>query len=351
MRVSLVAWALMVTLPSFGHAEDRSAMAYGRLKAAAATITSPHMRAQTLDALSVDPCAYHRAHLSAHDKMFILKQLRTAGFIPDPAFVSDAEAQMTGVFPKLTRDPSACPGLAQPFISAPGGNGGSHHDWPGGLVDHEDANLRIGRDLAATYEAQSGVPVDMDTLTAAIIWHDWGKALVLTWRGDGTLTPEYYIAGTGAHHILGLAEAMARGLPANMIIAQACAHTAPVGGDAQSVANWLKAAAIIARVDTVPLAADVPSRECLISHAADDNWVHAEVAVQLSDAVLARLAPRYGFDPQDQRVYLTRFRHVVLTAIGADRLYGLWQTEGDDGVVRAINDLKLVAHTDDKPPS
>ncbi|WAC49175.1 hypothetical protein OVA03_04470 [Asticcacaulis sp. SL142] len=351
MRVYLVAWALMMTLPSFGHGEDRSAMAYGRLKAAAATITSAKVRAQTLDALGTDPCVHHRAHLSAHDKALILKQLRAAGFIPEPASPSDAEAQMTGVFPKLTRDASACPGLAQPFITAPGGNGGSHHDWPGGLVDHEDANLRIGRDLAATYEAQSGVPVDADTLTAAIIWHDWAKALVLTWQGDGTLTSEYYIAGAGAHHILGLAEAMARGLPADMIMAQACAHTAPVGSDAQTVANWLKAAAIIARLDTVPVLPEVATRECLISNASDDNWVHAEVAVQSSDAVLARLAPRYGFDPQDRPVYLTRFRHVVLKALGADRLYGLWQAEGDDGVARAINDLKLPAHTDDKPPS
>ena len=56
---------------------------------------------------------------------------------------------------------------------------------------------------------------------------------------------------TGGHHILGLAESMARGNAPLLVLTQACAHAAPTLGNEFKVVNWLRAAAIIARVDPV----------------------------------------------------------------------------------------------------
>jgi hypothetical protein len=97
------------------------------------------------------------------------------------------------------------------------------------------------------------------------MWHDWAKTIVFQWNVDGTefqelafggngKTDDYGAVGnskTGAHHILGLAEAMARAMPPRFVIAEACAHSAPVLGAEYKAVNWIRAAAIIARVDPV----------------------------------------------------------------------------------------------------
>ena len=44
---------------------------------------------------------------------------------------------------------------------------------------------------------------------------------------------------------------MKRGLPADFVITQASAHSAPTLGDEFMVVNWLRAAAILARIDPV----------------------------------------------------------------------------------------------------
>ena len=89
----------------------------------------------------------------------------------------------------------------------------------------------------------SGMPADIflsqDLMIAAPIWHDWAKPMVFQWNSDGTefkelsfggngMTDNFGAAGnskTGAHHILSVAEAMKRGLPPELVISQASAHS------------------------------------------------------------------------------------------------------------------------------
>ncbi|KSB90438.1 hypothetical protein AS593_13225 [Caulobacter vibrioides] len=337
--VLALAAGLVVTAVASGET-PRTVAKLERLRQAANGLADAHLREETLAGLQPRPCVRHRIGLTRPDEQAILRTLRAEGLMPAPADDAQAERQHLTVFPPLaeTRD-ATCPRLPQTITMAPGGNGGSHHDWPGGLVDHEAFNLRLGMALADLYEAEGDRPVDRDALVGSILWHDWAKALVLVWRQDGTLTPESPIAGAGAHHVLGLAEAMARGLPPSMILTQACAHAAPVGEDRERVAGWLRAAAVIARVDwTTPV---VPTRECLISNAADDNWVHAETAVHDADAALVRLAPRFGHSAVDGAEYRTRLRNPALEALGADRIKALWESQGDAGIERALREAGL----------
>jgi hypothetical protein len=84
--------------------------------------------------------------------------------------------------------------------------------------------------------------------------------MVFQWNADGTEFSELNFGGIGqtdiygtvgdsrtrAHHILGLAEAMARGLTAELVITQARAHAVPTLVNEYKVVNWLRAAAILA---------------------------------------------------------------------------------------------------------
>lgn len=328
--------ALLAVLIGAGSAQaqtPRTVAALDSLRGAAEGLENIHLREQTLAGLRSRPCVRYRAGLTAADEDAILAALAAEGLTPVPGDTAQAEVQRRTVFPPLA-DGTDCPVLPQPLTSAPGGNAGSHHDWPGGLIDHQAFNLRLGVALADLYEAESGLAVDRDAVIAAILWHDWAKALVLVWRADGTLAPERPIAGAGAHHVLGLAEAMARGLPEAAILAQACAHAAPVGDDQTRVQAWLRAAAIISR--TAWTAPALPTRECLISNAADDNWIHAEAAVHVADAALARLALRFGHPVADGAAYRTRLRNPALETLGADRIRALAEVEGDAGVERAL---------------
>ncbi len=323
---------------------------YQTLKTTASHLPAAYA-ADTTEALSDRPCIRHRTHLDNTTKHEILAELTKAGFLSPAHDDTERARQLNGLFPSVRAEDSGCPLPLQAFIEAPGGNAGSHHAWPGGLVQHERFNLASSMALSDLYDRQSGVPVDREVIATAVLWHDWAKMLVFPWQPDGSLPAELSVAGTGAHHILGLAETMKRGLPVRLTIVQACAHTAPIGDDAIKVANWLRAAAIVARIDPVKagyLTADGridwhgigPWRECLIETASDDNWQHAEMVVNAADEVLVRLAPRFGYDPTDGARYRTHFRNVVMAWIGPDRLYALGSTEGDDTIVVALTQLR-----------
>jgi hypothetical protein len=58
------------------------------------------------------------------------------------------------------------------------------------------------------------------------------------------------LSGRGGHHILSVAESMARGLPQLMVVTQASAHSAPTLGNEFRVVNTLRAAANIARASS-----------------------------------------------------------------------------------------------------
>ncbi|ESQ84248.1 hypothetical protein [Asticcacaulis benevestitus] len=310
--------------------------AYADLKSAAGGIGDRRLAEATRNGLAPETCIAHRVDLTDKDKQAIVTALIAQGFLKREENLTD------GVFPPVVADESPCPHLPQPIFAAPGGNEGSHHDWPGGLVQHEAFNLRNAHDLAEAYHDQSGLTLDRDTLTAAVIWHDWAKSLVFQWRNDGTEMQEISIAGTGAHHILGLAETMRRGLPPSLVQVQACAHAAPEDADRVKVDNWLRAAAIIARVDagTYLPAKGVWPEECHIHTLSDQNWMVAEPAAVIANESLAAVAGAFGFDPTDVKTYNWRFRMIALSTLGADRIAEAWRQAGDRGVVALLEPLK-----------
>lgn len=350
MKILLVI-ALLVSLPTCALAqtglgnEGATAIAaaspsvqraYSGLKAAAENIGDRKLAETTRDGLEPATCIAHRAGLTDKDKRAIVAALIAHGLL------KAAENLTDGVFPPVVADGSTCPHVPQLIFAAPGGNEGSHHDWPGGLVQHEAFNLRNALDLANAYRDQSGLTLDGDTLTAAVIWHDWAKSLVFQWQDDGAETREINIAGTGAHHILGLAETMRRGLPPAVVQVQACAHAAPEEADKAKVENWLRAAAIIARVDAgryLP-ANGVWPEECHIHTLSDQNWIVAEPAAVVANEALATVADPFGFDPADTKTYNWRFRLIALSILGADRIAQAWRRGGDSDVVALLKPLK-----------
>ena len=309
-----------------------------------------------------------------------------------------------GIFPPVLDDGSACPHLPQSFGTAPGSGFHGHQSYPGGLPIHEAYNLSSAITFAQNYQLAYGVtgadglprmallgPLDQipqgdlainpDIILAAPLWHDWAKTMVFQWNADGSEFTELNFGGsgtnddfgaagdsrTGGHHIISLAETMARGLPPLFVIAQASAHSAPTLGDEFKVVNWLRAAALIARVDPIangylvkdangnfrlpptPAAAasglNLPAAgqtnitiEDEIHNLSDADFVFSIPAVTETEAVLASLAPSYGYNPTDTTTYNTKFRNVVLANFSGERLLVLYTTKGI-GAVRAALDL------------
>jgi hypothetical protein len=86
---------------------------------------------------------------------------------------------------------------------------------------------------------KDGVPMDGTEFTE------------LNFGGSGT-NDNFGASGdsrTGGHHIMSVAETMARGLPPILVITQAAAHSAPTLANEYKVVNWLRAAAILAQID------------------------------------------------------------------------------------------------------
>ncbi|MEC4589828.1 MULTISPECIES: hypothetical protein [Nitrospirillum] len=357
--------ALATDAAALAGASPLTREALARLRADVDAVRNPVIKAATEDALfNPATCVAHRANLGQADKRAIIDRL-VAESLADPG-----DGLADGLFPALPGEGGPCPHLPQPFAAAPGGNAGSHHSWPGGLPLHEAFNAQSAKDFAAAYRAIDGVVLDGqdDLIAAAPLWHDWAKALLFVWRPDGGLPSEVSLGGhgadgdyrTGAHHILGLAEAMARRLPADLVIVQACAHQAPERGKPDRLVHWLRAAAIIAQVD--PVAAGylaltstgvltlpgmtesgaVPRwwSACLIHAQSDHNWVYAEPAVEDADALLRQLAPRFGVDADDPARYTWGYRHAVLSRLGAARVQSLAAQGGLDALAQALTQLR-----------
>lgn len=149
---------------------------------------------------------------------------------------------------------------------------------------------------------------------------------------------EEALAGTGEHHVLSIAESIKRGLPAEFVVAQACAHEHPgsASGEAQIV-GWLRAAAIIAGVDPVKaglIAADgktlpLPRRiEGWVVHLADHDWVISVPACQWVVKALRNLAEK-KWGVRDEKTF-NALRNYVLCNLTAMRLYGILSAQGEE---------------------
>lgn len=382
--------------------------AMGFLKQEAEHIADLKLKHETLDAFTQpDTCIAHRAHLTARDKAAIVKALADASLL-NPAdgreFPGGLEA---GIFPAVRDDGTACPHLPQRFDSAPGSVFEGHHSYPGGLAMHEAFNDISSLSLAADYRmayghlGAGGLPIidssgdaafarsgddlamNQDLIIAAPIWHDWGKVMVFQWNADGTEFQELNFGGSGgsdnygakgdsrtpAHHILGLAESMKRGLGPELVITQASAHAAPTLGNEYKVVNWIRAAAIIARIDPVAkgyLSWDAVHRlrlpalgatgtfdlqaaptsptaflpEFTINNLSDGNYYLAVPAAFDLGVILEKLAPEFGVDPNDRTGFNNKFRNPVLSYLSAERLMFVFARQGLAGVRAQVTQLR-----------
>jgi hypothetical protein len=358
------------------------------------------LRKETLDAITNrSTCIQHRVGLTEANENRILQRLVNAGLVDSKNDVTFPGGLRSGVFPPVINQGSRCPRLPQTFFSAPGSDFGGHHSYPGGLVVHEANNEVASRNLANQYRRlygyrSAGLPkmgpelsselsrngsadifIDQDIILAAPIWHDWAKSIVFQWNGDGSEFLELSFGGngitdnngasgnsmTGAHHILGIAEAMARDLSPVFVVTQASAHSAPSNGNEFKVVNWLRAAAIIAQIDPVQkgyLTIDInghlrlpPVRrlgdanlleanpsvsnllvEYTIHNLSDADFNYSSPAVSLVEIILQQLAPDFGVNAEDKTNYNTHFRNPILTYLTAERLLILYSEKGLRGV-------------------
>jgi hypothetical protein len=414
LAVASPVYAVDQTIAGAGNAAamalaDRSPLvksALVRIEGQIATISDAGLRTASHDALfNPDTCVTHRARLTEPDKKAILAELQQQGLFK----TTDADAfpggAMAGVFPPLRDDGTACPHLPQAFASAPGSVFNGHHSYPGGLPVHDSFNLSSAISFRENYRlnvgitgedglprvaplpgahdaaAHSDLTISQDWIIAAPLWHDWAKPIVFQWNADGSEFAEFNFGGngstdaygasgdsrTGGHHIIGIAESMARDLPASFVIVQASAHSAPTLGHEYMVVNWLRTAAIMARVDPVArgyLVKDSaghlrlpPTRttdgvdflaanqgnllaETTIHNLSDADYVFAGPALSAALTILAKLAPDYGYDPADLSKYNNAFRNPVLTFLSAERVLIRYNNDGRTGVRRDLDALK-----------
>jgi hypothetical protein len=133
------------------------------------------------------------------------------------------------------------------FASAPGGPCPSgHHAYPGGLAVQTWARLLHARSLSADYKKVYDVDLDDAWLTAAALWHDASAAATLPWRDGGACGPEGMLAKAPLHHVLGIAAAILRHLPAPLVVAIASARAPPSRERLAELCGYLKAGSILA---------------------------------------------------------------------------------------------------------
>lgn len=369
-------------------------------------IQTNSLRSATLDAINnPGTCITHRAGVTDSQKQVILQNLVQAGLVDTADDSTFPGGLIAGVFPPVVQDGSGCPQLPQTFFAAPGSGVNSHHSYPGGLVVHEAFNDLSDLSFASNYRRiygqsrRDGLPVikpynntsqnsadiflSEDIMIAAPIWHDWAKPIVFQWFSDGSEFKELNFAGngktdnygatgdskTGGHHIIGLAEAMKRGLSPDFVITQASAHSAPTLGNEYKVVNWLRAAAILAQIDPVEqgylfvdkqnrlrlpplrelgnldLTAAIPSQTNLLAeyslhNLSDADFVLSIPAITIDQVILGAIAPQFGYNPTDTANYNNQFRNPVLSYLSGERLVIIYGNSGTNGVIAEVSKLK-----------
>ena len=399
-QTGLGAWNAGAATVAQSSALAKSAMAF--IKAEAAKIADPALRAATEDAVfNPDTCVKFRAGLTAERKQQIVDKLIAEGLIDTSEAGRIPGGLFAGVFPGLRDDGTNCPKLPMPYLAAPGSVFGGHHSEPGGLPIHVAVNLTSSLNLADTYRkvygtldaqqmpvvgagtADKDLAIDQDIVIGAPIWHDWAKAMVFQWNADGSEYTEMNFGGTGkndawggpgttktgGHHIMSVAESIARGMPPAFVIAQASAHGAPNAGNEFSVVNWIRTAAILAGADPVErgfLVKDAAGRlrlapvrklgsidmlgslpnqsnllyEYVLHNLSDADYTFTGPAVVQSELFLRTLAPKFGYDPADATRYNTEFRNPALSHLGAERVQILYANGGIERVEQEIGKLK-----------
>lgn len=353
---------------------------------------------------NADTCIKSRIGITAEKKQQIVDKLVAAGLIDTGEAGRIPGGLIAGVFPGVRDEGTACPKLPMPYIASPGSVFGGHHSQPGGLAMHVAVNLTSALNLADTYRgvygslnakgmpamrgkggeaADADVLIDQDIVIAAPIWHDWAKTIVFQWNEDGSEFIEMNYGGNGktdawgapgntktsSHHILGIAEAIIRGMPPALVIAHASAHGAPNAGNEFSVVNWISAACILVGVDpiergllmkdatgrlrlaalrslgSINIQASLPNQpnmlyEYVLHNLSDADYTYTGTASVQTDLLLRTLAPKFGYDASDAKRFNTGFRNKILANEGAERLLMLYATQGIGRIEAEIIKLK-----------
>lgn len=239
----------------------------------------------------------------------------------------------------------------QPFYSAPGSGYSSHHSYPGGLATHTALNVKMSLALYNNYNDIYGFNLDRDVVIAAQILHDLHKPWVFQWEKNGASRTEQKLAGTGEHHVLGVAESIVRGLPPEVCVAQACAHNHPgFSKDEASPVRWLKAAAVIAGVDPVKsglLAEDgetLPlqrSMEAFVTHLGDHDWVLTVPAAKWLIPAMEEIAMEdYGLSRNELgTAKFHALRNVVFSQATIMTLYHQLQKNGKEALRKEVHSI------------
>jgi hypothetical protein len=212
-------------------------------------------------------------------------------------------------------------------------------------------NVRSSLGLFSGYHDTFGIALDRDVVLAAQLLHDLHKPWVFQWQTDASSLPEYTIAGTGGHHILGIAESLFRGLPPDVVVAQASAHDHPgTPEDEAKVVGYLRAGAIIAGINPIRagvLAHDgatvsLPRKiEGFVTHLGDHDWILAVPAAHWSIDLLGEIAAEdYKMATDDLKsAKFNGFRNYIfsqLTMIGFHQMHAM---AGRDAVRAAVHNL------------
>lgn len=303
-------------------------------------ISDPKLRSAVVDYLN-NPAATIMELYPTDDKKEAVKQkLVAAGYLKPEATYNQ--------FLPSCNNPKKAP---QPFYSAPGSGYMSHHSYPGGLATHVAVNLKVSLALFNAYSDIYGYQMNKDLVIASQILHDMTKPWVFQWQQDGSCLPEASIAGTGAHHVLTIAEAMHRDLPAPVIVAMACAHTHPGSPqDEEQLVNWIKAAGIIAGKDPIKvgvLAADGKTlplprqQEGFITHLGDHDYVLTVPAAKLMITELGEIAKNeYGMTEADLNgKKFNAFRNYVFAQASIKKLHQIWIKGGRNALTKTVKTL------------
>lgn len=271
------------------------------------------------------------ALLDAGQRKQVWEQLKSAGFTTQSLedFLPPAPENMKARYP---------------YVSSGGSGYGSHHFYPGGLVMHVATNVMLTSYMVDTYKTMYGYDVDRDVAMAAQLLHDSQKPFVFQWKDDASSRTEQTLTGTGQHHCLSAAESLVRKLPAEVVVAQTCAHSHPWGEKEEAeVVAWLKTAAIVAGVDpvsyglldksgkTLPL----PRRqEGFLCHVGDHDYVLSVPTVQWTTPIVTEIAKadyKLGDNDMKGKPFNT-LRNYIYAQVSAMQMHNAFATKGDKGV-------------------
>ncbi|MCG8565027.1 MAG: hypothetical protein MI747_08085 [Desulfobacterales bacterium] len=305
---------------------------------AAAGIKDAGIRTQVQGILKNPAPTFTAELMDGQNRLAVYNELKSMGFIPENmAFKS---------FLPPVKDPQKSP---HPFLAGPGSGYSSHHSYPGGLITHTAANVRLSLSLYEHYITVYDFALDRDVILASQILHDLHKPWVFQWSArTGESRTEMKLAGTGEHHIYGVAESLVRGLPAGVCTAQACAHQHPGWEkDEAKPVKWLKAAAVLTGKDPVKAGLLAPGEQTLpqprgmenfVTHLGDHDWVLSVPAAKWLIPVMAEIAgENYGMSGADlSGRKFNQFRNYVFAQASIMNLYHLYTARGKDGLARTV---------------